>query len=62
MDDIDFEHFEPSELERLLAEASNPAVPVDVFYAVLDRVIASTTRQGTSQAAPEMLGAGDTPT
>lgn len=53
MDDIDFEDFDAADLERLLHEAVNPAVPVDVFYAVLDRVIASAGRPGPgAQEAP----------
>ena len=47
MDDIEFEDFDSDELERLLHEAVNPAVPVDVFYAVLDRVIASASRSAS---------------
>jgi hypothetical protein len=62
MNDIDLEDFYTGELERMLQEALNPTVPVDVFYAVLDRVVASVSRQEAPAGPPGAPGTPPEPT
>jgi hypothetical protein len=66
MSDIDIASLDPAALEQLLQAALKPDVPVEIFYAALDHLVASpawqdpnaaTTRTGAHAAAwqPPML-------
>ena len=66
MSDIDIASLDPAALEQLLQDALKPDVPIEVFYAALDRLTASPawqdpypadTRTGAYSAAlqPPML-------